>query len=114
MTSGYSGIGLETTRTLAEAGAKIIVPARTPEKSSPFIADIPRVELEELDLMASDSIDAFAQRFLSTGRQLDMLINNAGIMAPPLVRDQHGYESQFTTNHLGHFQLTTRLWLSLK
>ncbi|MDQ0885712.1 NAD(P)-dependent dehydrogenase (short-subunit alcohol dehydrogenase family) [Paenibacillus sp. V4I9] len=114
VTGGYSGVGLETTRALAEAGASVIVPARTPEKARTLIANIPRVELEELDLMAPDSIDAFAQRFLNTGRQLDMLINNAGIMAPPLVRDSRGYESQFATNHLGHFQLTARLWPSLK
>lgn len=114
VTGGYSGVGLETTRALAEAGATVIVPARTMEKAHTLIADIPRVELEELDLIAPDSIDAFAQRFLNTGRQLDMLINNAGIMAPPLVRDSRGYESQFATNHLGHFQLTARLWPSLK
>jgi NAD(P)-dependent dehydrogenase (short-subunit alcohol dehydrogenase family) len=77
-------------------------------------ADIPQVELEELDLIDTASIDAFAQRFLDSGRPLDMLINNAGIMAPPLVRDSRGYESQFATNHLGHFQLTARLWPALK
>ncbi|NOU75525.1 SDR family NAD(P)-dependent oxidoreductase [Paenibacillus sp. LMG 31458] len=114
VTGGYSGVGLETTRALAEAGATVIVPARTMEKARALIADIPRVVLEELDLIDPDSIDAFAQRFLNTGRQLDMLINNAGIMAPPLVRDARGYESQFATNHLGHFQLTARLWPSLK
>lgn len=113
VTGGYSGVGLETTRTLAEAGATVIVPARTLEKARALLADIPGVELEELDLMAPDSIDAFAQRFLNTGRQLDILINNAGIMAPPLVRDARGYESQFATNHLGHFQLTARIWPSL-
>ncbi|WP_308858091.1 oxidoreductase [Paenibacillus sp. R14(2021)] len=114
VTGGYSGVGLETTRALAEAGATVIVPVRTPSKASASIAGIPRVELEELDLFEPASIDAFAQRFLGTGRQLDMLINNAGIMAPPLVRDARGYESQFATNHLGHFQLTARLWPALK
>ena len=72
---------------LAEAGATVIVPARTPEKARASIADIPRVELEELDLIDSTSIDVFAQRFLGSGRPLDILINNAGIMAPPLERD---------------------------
>jgi NAD(P)-dependent dehydrogenase (short-subunit alcohol dehydrogenase family) len=114
VTGGYSGVGLETTRALAEAGATVIVPARTPEKARVTIADIPRVELEELDLFDPTSIDAFAQRFLDSGRPLDILINNAGIMAPPLVRDARGYESQFATNHLGHFQLTARLWPALK
>ncbi|NBD26251.1 SDR family NAD(P)-dependent oxidoreductase [Paenibacillus sp. T1] len=114
VTGGYSGIGLETTRVLAEAGATVIVPARTPEKARASVADIPRVELEELDLMEPASIDAFAQRFLASGRPLDILVNNAGIMAAPLVRDERGYESQFATNHLGHFQLTARLWPALK
>lgn len=113
VTGGYSGVGLETTRALAEAGATVIVPARTPEKARAAIAGIPQVELEELDLIDPASIDAFAQRFLNSGRQLDILINNAGIMAPPLVRDARGYESQFATNHLGHFQLTERLWPAL-
>jgi NAD(P)-dependent dehydrogenase (short-subunit alcohol dehydrogenase family) len=114
VTGGYSGVGLETTRALAEAGATVVVPARTQEKARTALAGIPRVEMETLELMAPASIDAFAGRFLDTGRQLDMLINNAGIMAPPLQRDARGYESQFATNHLGHFQLTARLWPALK
>nr|WP_229752634.1 oxidoreductase [Paenibacillus physcomitrellae] len=114
VTGGYSGIGLETTRVLAEAGAAVIVPVRTPEKARASLAGIPRVEMEELDLMDPASIDAFARRFLDSGRSLDILINNAGIMAAPLVRDKRGYESQFSTNHLGHFQLTARLWPALK
>ena len=64
--------------------------------------------------MTPASIDAFAGRFLGSERPLDILINNAGIMAPPLQRDARGYESQFATNHLGHFQLTARLWPALK
>jgi NAD(P)-dependent dehydrogenase (short-subunit alcohol dehydrogenase family) len=114
VTGGYSGIGLETTIAMAEAGATVIVPARTPEKARELVAGIPNVELEELDLMEPTSIDAFAQRFLSSGRALDILINNAGIMAAPLSRDARGFESQFATNHLGHFQLTARLWTALK
>lgn len=114
VTGGYSGIGLETTRALAEAGATVIVPARTIEKARTALADIPHVEIEELDLMDPASIDAFAKRFLDSQRPLDILINNAGIMVPPLTRDFRGYESQFATNHLGHFQLTARLWPALK
>ena len=114
VTGGYSGIGLETTRALAEAGATVIVPARTPEKARASMGGIARVELEEMDLIGPASVDAFAQRFLSSGRALHMLINNAGIMAAPLSRDARGYESQFATNHLGHFQLTLRLWPALK
>ncbi|RPJ56507.1 MAG: SDR family NAD(P)-dependent oxidoreductase [Acidobacteria bacterium] len=114
VTGGYSGIGVETTRALAEAGAKVIVPARTPEKARVSMGGIPRVELDEMDLIDPTSIDAFAQRFLNSGRPLRVLINNAGIMAAPLERDTRGYESQFATNHLGHFQLTMRLWPALQ
>jgi NAD(P)-dependent dehydrogenase (short-subunit alcohol dehydrogenase family) len=114
VTGGYSGIGLETSRVLAEAGATVIVPARTPEKARAAVAGIPRLELESLDLMDPASITSFAQRFLASGRQLDILVNSAGIMASPLLRDSRGYESQFATNHLGHFQLVAELWPVLK
>lgn len=114
VTGGYSGIGLETTRALAEAGATVIIPARTPEKARSSIANIPNVELEEMDLINPSSIDAFSQKFIDSGRVLDILINNAGIMAAPLNRDSRGFESHFATNHLGHFQLTARLWPALK
>ena len=114
VTGGYSGIGLETTRALAEAGATVVVPARTQEKARTALDGIPRVEVETVELIDPASIDAFAGRFLGSERPLDILINNAGIMAPPLQRDARGYESQFATNHLGHFQLTARLWPALK
>lgn len=114
VTGGYSGVGLETTRALTEAGATVIVPARTQEKARSALAGIPRVELETLELIDPESIDAFGSRFLATERPLNILINNAGIMASPLQRDARGYESQFATNHLGHFQLTARLWPALR
>src|SRR5262249_60915573 len=106
VTGGYSGVGLETTRALGEAGATVIVPARSAEKARSAMKSITRVELEQMELMDPPSIDAFAHRFLDSRRPLHVLINNAGIMAPPLTRDARGYESQFATNHLGHFQLT--------
>ena len=84
VTGGYSGVGLETTRALAEAGATVVVPARTLEKARTALDGIPRVELETLELIDPASIDAFADRFLDSGRPLDILINKAGIMAPPL------------------------------
>src|SRR6201988_3291469 len=114
VTGGYSGIGLETTRALAEAGATVIVPARTPDKARQALSGIPRVEQSRLNLLDPGSIDAFASEFLASGRPLHMLINNAGIMATPLARDSRGYESQFSANHLGHFQLTARLWPALR
>ena len=114
VTGGYAGIGLETTRALAGAGATVIVPARTPDKARAALAGLARVELETLDLSQPASIDAFAARFTASGRPLHLLVNNAGIMATPLARDARGFESQLATNHLGHFQLAARLWPSLR
>jgi len=114
VTGGYSGLGLETTRALADAGAIVIVPARTPEKAQKALAGIANVEQAALDLADPASIDAFAGGFLSRTKNLDILINNAAIMASPLMRDARGYEAQFATNHLGHFHLTARLWPALK
>ncbi|WP_306589394.1 oxidoreductase [Geothrix sp. 21YS21S-4] len=113
VTGGYSGIGLETTRVLSGAGATVVVPARTPAKARENLAGLSRVELGELDLQDPASIDAFAAGFLATGRPLDLLILSAGVMAAPLLWDGRGYESQFSTNHLGHFQLTLRLMPAL-
>ncbi|XCY77111.1 oxidoreductase [Pseudomonas sp. CBR-F] len=113
VTGGYSGIGLETVRVLAGAGAQVVVPARDPEKAERNLAGIIGVENASLDLLDPDSIDRFAENFLSSGRALNLLINSAGIMATPLQRDSRGLEAQFATNHLGHFQLTARLWPAL-
>jgi NAD(P)-dependent dehydrogenase (short-subunit alcohol dehydrogenase family) len=114
VTGGYAGIGLETTKTLAQAGATVIVPARDSQKSRKNLSDIPNVMIETMDLMDPASIDFFAEKFLSSGQALHFLINNAGIMWAPLRRDARGFESQLATNHLGHFQLTARLWPALK
>lgn len=113
VTGGYAGIGLETTKALVSAGATVIVPARDSGKAKKNLEGIAGVELETMDLMDSDSIDAFAGKFLASERPLHLLINNAGIMWAPLQRDSRGYESHFSTNHLGHFQLTARLWDAL-
>jgi len=114
VTGGYVGLGLETTKTLVAAGAKVIVPARSREKAEKYLEGVENVEIETMDLMDADSIDAFAERFLAKGEPLHLLINNAGIMWSPLNRDAKGNESHFSTNHLGHFQLTNRLWSALK
>lgn len=113
VTGGYSGIGTETTRVLAAAGATVIVPARSAEKAKTNLQGIAGVELAALDLLDPGSIDRFAEDFVSSGRPLHMLINSAGVMAPPLIRDSRGYESQFSANHLGHFRLATKLWPAL-
>lgn len=114
VTGGYTGIGLETTRTLAAAGATVIVPARSIEKAKENLAGIANVELAEMDLMDPDSIDTFAAMFLALGRPLHLLINNAGIMFVPLRRNSRGLESQLATNYLAPFRLTARLWDALK
>jgi NAD(P)-dependent dehydrogenase (short-subunit alcohol dehydrogenase family) len=114
VTGGYVGIGLETTRVLSGAGATVVVPARTPGKARAALAGMDGVELEDLDLSDPTSVDAFAGRFLASGRPLHILVNNAGIMATPLVRDARGFESQLATNHIGHFQLSVRLWPALR
>ncbi len=114
VTGGNTGIGLETTKTLAAAGALVIVPARDIEKAKRNLQDTTNVEVEAMDLMDSASIDAFAEKFLSTGRPLHLLINNAGIMWVPLRRNNSGIESQLATNYLAQFQLTAKLWPALK
>jgi NAD(P)-dependent dehydrogenase (short-subunit alcohol dehydrogenase family) len=113
VTGGYVGVGLETTRVLAAAGATVVVPARTAEKARSALTGIDRVELETIELSDPDSVDAFAARFSASGRPLHLLINNAGIMAVPFAKNAKSFELQFATNHLGHFQLTARLWPSL-
>lgn len=114
VTGGNTGIGLETVKTLSNAGAKIVVPARDIEKAKRNLARIANVQFEEMDLANPDSIDAFAEKFLASGSPLHLLINNAGIMWVPLRRDNRGFESQLAVNYLAHFQLTARLWTALK
>lgn len=113
VTGGYSGIGVETVRALRFAGAKVFVPARDTAKARAALIDMPDVVLDTMDLLNPASIDTFAQRVLAATNVLHILINNAGVMAPPLMRDARGYESQFSANHLGHFQLSCRLWPAL-
>jgi NAD(P)-dependent dehydrogenase (short-subunit alcohol dehydrogenase family) len=109
VTGGHSGIGLETTRALAGAGASVLVGVRQPDRAAAALAGIDRVEVDRLDLADPASVEAFAARYRASGCALHILINNAGIMAGPLVGDARGYEQQFATNHLGHFQLTQGL-----
>ncbi|MDO9407496.1 oxidoreductase [Patulibacter sp.] len=129
VTGGYSGIGLETVRALVGAGAHVVVPARRVEHaagelaavgttatvgaSGPIAPGDATIEVDELDLSDLGSVEAFAGRFLATGRSIDLLINDAAVMANPETRVGPGWESQFATNHLGHFALTARLWPAL-
>ncbi|HZE41551.1 MAG TPA: SDR family NAD(P)-dependent oxidoreductase [Stackebrandtia sp.] len=114
VTGGYSGLGLETTRALSDAGADIIVGARRPDTARAAVDGIDRVELSELDLSDLDSVAGFADGILDGGRGIDLMINSAGIMACPEARVGDGWESQFATNHLGHFALVNRLWPALR
>jgi len=113
VTGGASGLGIETARALAGAGASVIVPARNVVAAGARLAGIDRVQVEYLDFLDATSIDAFAERFLARHGSLQILVNGAGVMGLPLARDDRGYEVHFATNHLGHFQLTARLWPAL-
>lgn len=111
VTGGYSGIGTETVRALASAGAEICVGARRIEKAKEVLDELKGdLRVLELDLSDPASIDSFAEKLGREWDKIDILINNAAIMASPLMRDARGFEMQFATNHLGHFQLTARLW----
>ncbi|MFE5565788.1 SDR family NAD(P)-dependent oxidoreductase [Amycolatopsis japonica] len=114
VTGGYSGLGLETTRELANAGAHVVVPARRPADAEAALAGIPGTEVGELDLADLASVEAFAGRFLGTGRPIDILIASAGIMAAPERRVGPGWESHFAICHLGHHALVNRLWPALQ
>lgn len=111
VTGGYSGLGTETVRALAGAGARVVVGARRPDAAARDLDGVTGdVTIVPLDLSAPESVDAFAERCGTALTRLDVLVNNAATMACPLARDGRGFESQLATNHLGHFQLTARLW----
>jgi NAD(P)-dependent dehydrogenase (short-subunit alcohol dehydrogenase family) len=113
VTGGHAGIGLETTKALAESGATVVVGARNVDAAKKALAGVPRAEAHTLELADPASVDAFAHWFVATERPLHVLINNAGIMAVPLSRDRRGLESHLAVNHVGHAQLTQRLLPSL-
>jgi NAD(P)-dependent dehydrogenase (short-subunit alcohol dehydrogenase family) len=113
ITGGYSGIGLETTRAFAAAGAEVVVPARRPDTAAANLQGIDGVEVDVLDLSDLDSVAAFADRTLASGRTIDALINCAGVMAAPHTRVGPGWELQFAVNHIGHYALVNRLWPAL-
>jgi len=112
VTGGASGIGLETARALAAAGATVTLAVRDLEAGHRAVTDITastptsQVIVAPLDLANRASVNAFVSNWRGP---LHILVNNAGIMAPPEQRTPEGWELQFATNHLGHFALTTGL-----
>ncbi|MEO6530697.1 MAG: SDR family NAD(P)-dependent oxidoreductase [Specibacter sp.] len=112
VTGGYSGLGLETVRALAGAGVAVTVPARRADHARKVLAaaDLGGVQVYPMDLGDQNSVKSFAKEYLKSGAGLDILINNAAIMACPETRVGPGWEAQFATNHLGHFTLSNELW----
>ncbi|MEM6989322.1 MAG: oxidoreductase [Myxococcota bacterium] len=110
VTGGYSGIGLETVRALAAKGVRVVVPVRSPDKAKENLAGIAgEVKTAALDLADLASVRNFVTEMLDQLDAIDLLVNNAGIMACPEARVGPGWESQFGVNHMGHFALTQGL-----
>jgi NAD(P)-dependent dehydrogenase (short-subunit alcohol dehydrogenase family) len=112
VTGANSGLGLETARELARHGAGVVLACRNTAKGEQAKADIERtspgasVQLASLDLSSLASVRSFVQEFAAAHERLDLLVNNAGVMAPPRRETEDGFELQFGTNVLGHFALT--------
>jgi len=115
VTGGYSGIGLETVRAMAAKGARVIVPVRSPERAAENLAGVAGdVSSATMDLSDLGSVRRFAEGLISEHSTIDLLINNAGIMACPEARVGPGWESQFGVCHMGHFALTQALMPTLQ
>ena len=116
VTGGNGGLGFETSRQLAAHGGRVVLAARSEQKGLDAVARITAalpgaaVEFRALDLADLDSVRDFAAAILKDGTRLDVLINNAGVMYPPRRLTPQGFESQFATNHLGHFALAGLLF----
>src|SRR5262245_2363025 len=112
VTGANSGLGLATTRQLAKRGAHVVMAVRNESKGRQALAgladELPgaRLELRLLDLADLDSVRAYADRVHADGLRVDVLVNNAGVMMPPRTLSPQRHESQFASNHLGHFALT--------
>ncbi|MYW01738.1 SDR family NAD(P)-dependent oxidoreductase [Streptomyces sp. SID3343] len=115
VTGGTSGLGRETVRVLAGAGAHVVLTARDHDKGHEAVADLPgKVDHVVLDLTSLASVRAGAAELTERYPAVDLLINNAGVMATPFGRTADGFETQFGTNHLGHFLLTALLAPTLR
>lgn len=115
VTGANGGLGLETARALAGAGAHVVMAARNPEKTAgareSILGSHPGASLEAvpLDLGSLASVREAADRILAGHERIDILVNNAGVMAVPERRTEDGFEMQLGVNHLGHFALTAHL-----
>ncbi|MCH8814574.1 MAG: SDR family oxidoreductase [Chloroflexi bacterium] len=115
ITGANSGIGFEAARALAQHGATVVLGCRNRSKADEAAAKIDAAstsgttEILEIDLADLDSVEKAAKEFLANHENLDLLINNAGLMATPEQRTAQGFEMQFGVNHLGHFALTGHL-----
>ena len=120
ITGASNGIGLEAARVLSNQGAHVILAVRNVSKGEEAVTSIKdqnkdaKVEAMRLDLSDLESVRSFFKQFISRFNQLDILINNAGVMVPPYEKTKDGFELQFGTNHLGHFALTGLLLPLLK
>jgi NAD(P)-dependent dehydrogenase (short-subunit alcohol dehydrogenase family) len=120
VTGASSGLGVETARALASVGAHVVLPVRDVDRGISSAEEIlrttpgSRVEVMELDLASISSIRDFAEAFLASHDNLDVLINNAAVMATPQGTTHDGFELQFGTNHLGHFELFRELLPALR
>jgi NAD(P)-dependent dehydrogenase (short-subunit alcohol dehydrogenase family) len=120
VTGASGGLGAETARALAQAGAEVVTTARDVPKGRKAADEIrastgnDAVEVMELELSAATSVRRFAEAFRARHPVLHILVNNAGVMGCPLARNDEGFEMQFATNHLGHFLLTALLAPTLR
>ena len=115
VTGANSGLGLATSKALACAGARVLLACRNPDRAAAALDEVralasgPAPETVQLDLADLDSVATAAADIASRTDQVDVLVNNAGIMAPPRSTTAQGFETQFGVNHLGHFALTGQL-----
>ena len=120
VTGASGGIGEETARALASKGVAVTIAARNRQKAKAVAEGIRQstgnagVDVREVELASLESIRAFAKHWRADYDRLDLLINNAGVMACPLTRNENGWEMQLATNHIGHFLLTCLLVPALK
>ena len=120
VTGGASGLGLQTSRALAASGAQVTLAVRNVEQGKSAAAALrlefpsAHITVARVDLSDLATVRQFAAEWAASGKALHILINNAAIMACPLTRTPQGWESQFATNHLGHFALTSALLPALQ